>query len=681
MNAGFVVEIHPSQFEGRHQGSYRIHPYQVHRRFHTRLLIFEDYLQDNFHTRLYLVHHRRHIHLSQPVGYDECGVCDGPGRDECGNCPGDSPQISKDECGVCDGPGKDECGNCPSDSPQIVKDECGVCDGPGKDACNLCPGETGYGSVDSDNDGIPDACDTCAAGDDDVDTDNDGIPDVCDNCPNEPNADQIDSDGDGRGDACPPEDCIFKVENDEGNLNPVMFEDPIVHGKLFNQLSCVQEAIDEEIRRQKNWVSTLTDPSRDPQYPQDIVDFWLDFLDLYGKNPQRMGEGGRDAYTVISGGNHGEDSSIFGRLGLVDRWKNLESVRKCPNSNSRCLYNGDKLIKSEWYFALSISGRYNKGDHLYIPGLDERIRDRVLNQFNNVPDGFDLIESEFFVDGNCNFIKAEDVNPAEICERVQVHTRDNTPISLLWNQGADIDEEFSIVNFNLNPNDKTSWYTWKASADAPLLVYTPNGEKSVNSGSSLFGNWTDLGQNQIASLNADPRSLKAGLLWQDGFEALAELDWNKDGKVSNKELSVISLWFDKNRDGKAQEGEIKTAQESGLVTLFYQSDRVDPVTGDIYASIGFERLIDGKVVKGTSVDWMADRADTKDELFNRYLSRNFLNPNVSDPRQERITNAIQSEAGKFTEAFSSQEGLNGFWQWKREGGQKPLGWRRRVFAS
>ena len=75
-----------------------------------------------------------------PEGFDECGVCNGPGRDECGNCPGDSPQISKDECGICDGPGKDECGNCPGDDPQIVKDECGVCGGDGKDECGNCPG-------------------------------------------------------------------------------------------------------------------------------------------------------------------------------------------------------------------------------------------------------------------------------------------------------------------------------------------------------------------------------------------------------------------------------------------------------------------------------------------------------------------------------------------------------------
>ena len=35
-----------------------------------------------------------------------------------------------------------------------------------------------------------------------VDSDEDGIGDACDNCPNNPNANQADTDGDGIGDAC-----------------------------------------------------------------------------------------------------------------------------------------------------------------------------------------------------------------------------------------------------------------------------------------------------------------------------------------------------------------------------------------------------------------------------------------------------------------------------------------------
>jgi hypothetical protein len=65
------------------------------------------------------------------------------------------------------------------------------------DETDNCPAVYNPDQLDSDGNGVGDACETAPA-----DTDDDGVIDSQDNCPTVSNQDQLDSDGDGVGDAC-----------------------------------------------------------------------------------------------------------------------------------------------------------------------------------------------------------------------------------------------------------------------------------------------------------------------------------------------------------------------------------------------------------------------------------------------------------------------------------------------
>ncbi|MCP4606193.1 MAG: hypothetical protein GY847_37720, partial [Proteobacteria bacterium] len=76
------------------------------------------------------------------------------------------------------------------------------------DADDNCPDVDNAAQVDSDSDGLGNACDNCPdvanAGQEDDDSDN--VGNLCDNCPSDANADQVDGNFNGIGNVCDP-DC------------------------------------------------------------------------------------------------------------------------------------------------------------------------------------------------------------------------------------------------------------------------------------------------------------------------------------------------------------------------------------------------------------------------------------------------------------------------------------------
>ena len=93
-------------------------------------------------------------------------------------------------------------GDCNDANPAIHPGALEVCNGL-DDNCDGQIDEDAAG-VDSDGDGIHNACDNCPMVTNPTQTDSDGdhVGNACDNCINTPNSSQADADGDGRGDAC-----------------------------------------------------------------------------------------------------------------------------------------------------------------------------------------------------------------------------------------------------------------------------------------------------------------------------------------------------------------------------------------------------------------------------------------------------------------------------------------------
>ncbi|HET8945636.1 MAG TPA: MopE-related protein [Candidatus Polarisedimenticolia bacterium] len=102
-----------------------------------------------------------------------------------------------------DGDGAIDCGqDCAPADPTIHPGAIERCNGLDDDCNGVIDDRNAV--VDSDADGVPEACDNCpvVANAGQEDQDHDGVGNLCDNCPAASNPSQADSDGDGTADAC-----------------------------------------------------------------------------------------------------------------------------------------------------------------------------------------------------------------------------------------------------------------------------------------------------------------------------------------------------------------------------------------------------------------------------------------------------------------------------------------------
>ncbi len=244
------------------------------------------------------------------------------------------------------------------------------------------------------------------------------------------------------------------------------------------------------------------------------------------------------------------------------------------------------------------------------------------------------------------------------CGSADLNYSEITPISLLWSPKLNLDNfdsEIHLVKFALDLRDTSdSFYEWKASGEAPLLVYDPEHTGEVKSASQLFGSWSFGGKGGSKFDSNRER-------WTDGYEALETQDLDRDGKIRGTELDSIALWFDRNRDAVSQPGEVVSARKAGLVELYYREPSGKQADGSRHLSLGFRRKDgSGLLFSGSSVDWTARSAEFGQTLFEGDLVR----PGKSGGGLSIIQSASKSSAPQQTglpQAVASE--IGGYWRW------------------
>ncbi|MFZ5997814.1 MAG: calcium-binding protein [Nitrospirota bacterium] len=149
--------------------------------------------------------------------------------------------------------------------------------------------------------------------------------------------------------------------------------------------------------------------------------------------------------------------------------------------------------------------------------------------------------------------------------------------------------------------EQTGW----AGADDGILVRDIDGNGTIDNGKELFGNETLLSDGTKAA---------------NGFQALAELDTNSDGKIDSSDAAFTQLkvWKDINEDGVSTADELHTLDELGIVSVNtgYTNSTVIDANGNEHRQVGSFTWNDGTTSAAEDV-WV--QRDTTYTIANEWL--------------------------------------------------------------
>ncbi|MBD2792578.1 hypothetical protein [Xenorhabdus szentirmaii] len=201
--------------------------------------------------------------------------------------------------------------------------------------------------------------------------------------------------------------------------------------------------------------------------------------------------------------------------------------------------------------------------------------------------------------------------PNEIIERIQEHIDEQesveTPLVIaLSGDGIFTLPDDDTIYFDHNTdgvNESTGWIT----NSSAFLVLDKNKNGIIDNGNEMFGNNT---------------LLESGEYARQGFDALSNYDGNGDGKIDSQDemWSFLSLWHDKNVNGKTDIDELIKIEQSEIksIDLNYQENGMTDESGN-------------KFLLTSSVLWdNGNYTEISDILFNTHLNGQSKNLTIDE---------------------------------------------------
>ncbi|MDF7797800.1 hypothetical protein P4A91_25295, partial [Pseudomonas syringae] len=158
------------------------------------------------------------------------------------------------------------------------------------------------------------------------------------------------------------------------------------------------------------------------------------------------------------------------------------------------------------------------------------------------------------------------------------------------------------VVFDFDGDGKKSGTGW-VNADDGVVVLDRDGNGSITDGSEMFGVDT---------------VLRSGLKARNGFEALADLDSNKNGRFDNadEQFKNVRVWQDLNQDGVSQASELKTLEYLGVASINVAGKDHGVVNNEnVISNLGSYTLVD--TVSGEETTGIVGTIDFAQNTFYR----------------------------------------------------------------